>query len=316
MKRQPRPSAPTAPATAPTAPRRLAAACAWAPVLGGTGLDRAGGFDVVVVDAVAQRDGYVGTAREDVRALQADGALVLAYLSVGTVERWRHYAAGVPRSWTLGAVDGWPGERFVDARKAGWRALMAREAQTLAAAGYDGLYLDNLDVAELHPRTAAGVVKLVEGLADAAPDLLLVAQNGLAVADRLPIDGLAHEDVFWRWDGRYRRSTAAERAELLPGLRALRDRGLPIFTLDYAKPGSPGADEALASSLAEGFRPAVSVLEPRRVAARRAAGLLRLALTAPGRRVRRMPPPRRAPPRCAAGGSTSPFAPSGSSSPP
>ena len=89
--------------------RRLAAACAWAPVLGGTELDRAGGFDVVVVDAVAQRDGYVETAREDVRALQADGALVLAYLSVGTVERWRHYAAGVPRSWTLGAVDGWPG---------------------------------------------------------------------------------------------------------------------------------------------------------------------------------------------------------------
>ena len=240
--------------------RRLAAACAWAPVHGGTGLDRAGGFDVVVVDAVAQSDGYVETAREDVRALQADGALVLAYLSVGTVERWRHYAAGVPRSWTLGAVDGWPGERFVDARKAGWRALMAREAQTLAAAGYDGLYLDNLDVAELHPRTATGVVKLVEGLADAAPDLLLVAQNGLAVADRLPIDGLGHEDVFWRWDGRYRRSTAAERAELLPGLRALRDRGLPIFTLDYAKPGSPGAAEALASSLAEGFRPAVSVL--------------------------------------------------------
>ena len=193
---------------------------------------------------------------------------------------------------------------------------MAREAQTLAAAGFDGLYLDNLDVADLHPRTATGVVKLVEGLADAAPDLLLVAQNGLAVADRLPIDGLAHEDVFWRWDGRYRPSSAAERAALLPGLRALRDRGLPIFTLDYAKPGSPGADEALASSLAEGFRPAVSVLEPRRAAARRAAGLLRLALTAPGRRVRRMPPPRRAPPRSAAGGSTSPFAPSGSSSPP
>ena len=130
--------------------------------------------------------------------MQADGALVLAYLSVGTVERWRHYAAGVPRSWTLGAVDGWPGERFVDARKAGWRVLMAREAQTLAAASYDGLYLD---VAELHPRTATGVVKLVEGLSDAAPDLLLVAQNGLAVADRLPDRRSCSEDVFWRWDG-------------------------------------------------------------------------------------------------------------------
>jgi uncharacterized protein (TIGR01370 family) len=239
---------------------RLAQACTWAPIHGGTGVRGAGAFDVVVVDAIAQRNGFVETSKAEVRKLQEEGTLVLAYLSVGTVERWRHYAADVPRSWTLGAVDGWPGERFVDAGKAGWRSLMAREARTLAAAGVDGLYLDNLDVAELHPRTATGIVTLVEGIAAAAPDLLLVAQNGLAVADRLPIDGISHEDVFWRWDGRYRRSSAAERAELLPRLRALRDRGAPVFTLDYAKPGSAGADEAVAASLAEGFHPAVSVL--------------------------------------------------------
>jgi uncharacterized protein (TIGR01370 family) len=254
------------PSTAPSAGRReraerLRAICSWAPVFGGAHLRRAGIFDLVVVDAVRQRDGRVETSASQLRRLHTSGALVLAYISVGTVESWRHYAPDVPRSWTLGAVEGWAGERYVDARKRRWRALMAREAQSLAAAGLDGLYLDNLDVAELHPETAGGVVQLVETLAAAVPELLLVAQNGLAVADRLPIDGLAHEDVYWRWDGRYRRSTEAERAALLPRLRALREQGLPVFTLDYALQGSAGAREALASSLADGFRPAVSVLD-------------------------------------------------------
>jgi uncharacterized protein (TIGR01370 family) len=256
----------TGPSTAPSAGRhergeRLRAVCSWAPVFGGAHLRRAGIFDLVVVDAVRQRDGRVETSASQLRRLHTSGALVLAYISVGTVESWRHYAPDVPRSGTLGAVEGWAGERYVDARKRGWRALMAREARSLAAAGLDGLYLDNLDVAELHPETAGGVVQLVETLASAVPDLLLVAQNGLAVADRLPIDGLAHEDVYWRWDGRYRRSTEAERAALLPRLRALREQGLPVFTLDYAPKDFEGAREALASSLADGFRPAVSVLD-------------------------------------------------------
>jgi uncharacterized protein (TIGR01370 family) len=254
------------PSAAPSVKRlaraeRLRAVCSWAPVFGDSDLRRAGTFDLVVVDAVRQRDGHVDTSATELRQLHNGGALVLAYLSVGTVESWRHYATDVPRSWTLAAIKRWTGERYVDARKRGWRALMAREARALAAAGFDGLYLDNLDVAELHPETAGGIVELAETLAAAVPELLLVAQNGLAVADRLPIDGLAHEDVYWRWDGGYRRSTDAERAALLPRLRELREQGLPVFTLDYAPQGSAGARKALASSLAEGFRPAVSVLD-------------------------------------------------------
>ncbi|HEY4276717.1 MAG TPA: endo alpha-1,4 polygalactosaminidase, partial [Conexibacter sp.] len=142
--------------------------------------------------------------------------------------------------------------------------LMAEQAAALQAAGFDGLYLDNLDVAEDHPALRDGLVALVDGLRAAAPRLLLVGQNGLVVAERLPLDAIAHEDVFWRWDeGReaYTRSPERETLELVRGLRQLRDGGLPVFTLDYAEPGSDGAREALEQSLAEGFRPAVSVLD-------------------------------------------------------
>lgn len=239
----------------------LAAARRWAPVFGCDDLAAhdLSGYELVVVDGVGDADGGRPSAVELV-ALRRH-ALVLAYLSVGTVEAWRPYAREVPPAWQLDPVEGWEGERYADVSAAGWRALMARTAAALARDGYDGLYLDNLDLAEDRPALAAPLAELVAGVRAAAPELLLVAQNGLAVADALPIDGIAHEDVFWRWDGGYRRSPARETAALVRGLRRLAGRGLPVFTLDYAPPGSDGAAEAARRSLAEGFRPAVSVLE-------------------------------------------------------
>ncbi|MBB4663964.1 endo alpha-1,4 polygalactosaminidase [Conexibacter arvalis] len=239
----------------------LRAARRWAPVLGAEpdACDLSG-YDLVVIDGVGERGGDRRRVAAALARLVPD-TLVLSYLSVGTVEAWRPYAPRVPAAWQLEPVPDWPDERYADVRAPGWRTLMAEQAAALAAAGFDGLYLDNLDVAEDHPPLADALVELVAALRAAAPSLLLVAQNGLAVADRLPIDGIAHEDVFWRWEDGYVASPPAETAALLAGLRRLRDRGLPVFTLDYAAPGSPGAAEAAQRSLAEGFHPAVSVLE-------------------------------------------------------
>jgi cysteinyl-tRNA synthetase, unknown class len=232
----------------------------WAPVFGcdhppvGTV-----GFDLAVIDGVGSRDPGSRPSRTLLATLR-EHALVLSYLSVGTVEDWRPYAASVPQDWTLGPVPDWPGERYADVRAPGWRELMVAQARQLAAAGFDGLYLDNLDVAEEHPALAAALVELVAALRAAAPELLLVAQNGLAVADQLAIDAIAHEDVFARWEDGYRPSPRRERQRLVAHLRRLAARRLPVLTLDYAQPGSALAADAVRRALAEGFRPAVSVL--------------------------------------------------------
>lgn len=240
----------------------LSVARRWAPAFG---CDPAAcdlsGYELVVIDGVGEADAEADAALAAVLPRLREHALVLSYLSVGTVEEWRPYGPRVPREWTLGPVPDWPRERYADVRAAGWRELMAEQAVALAAAGFDGLYLDNLDVADDHPALAGALVELVEQLRAAAPELLLVAQNGLAVAERLPIDAIAHEDVFWRWEDGYAPSPPQETAELLAGLRRLRARGLPVFTLDYAEPGSAGAAEAARRSLEEGFHPAVSVLD-------------------------------------------------------
>lgn len=241
---------------------RLRDVCAWAPAFGGVPLRRLHGFDLVVVDGVRQKDGTVDVGRAGVRALRRDGALVLSYLSVGTLERWRHYARPRAYRWALGPVDGWPGEHYADTRRRGWRELMKAEAGRLRRAGFDGLYLDNVDVAEVYPQTRVGVIRLVRDLRRAVPGLLLVPQNGLAVAGRIPVDAIAHEDVWHRWDGRYRPSPPAETRRFLEGLRGLHADGLPVFTLDYAGRGSRRVVRGIVSrSLAEGFHPAVSVID-------------------------------------------------------
>jgi uncharacterized protein (TIGR01370 family) len=240
--------------------RDLARVRRWAPVFGGTDIARLDSYDLVVLDCVGDRDGSE-TSATDLATLHSSGVLVLSYLSVGTAEAWRPYAKLVPRSWTLADVEDWPGERYVNAGEPGWQEIMETEAQRLSARGLDGLYLDNLDVAEDFPWTRGGVIELVLKLRAAVPEMLLIAQNGLSVADELPIDAISHEDTFWRWDGGYRPSSAEETAAIVRRLRGLRARGLPVLTLDYTAVGSEAAGEVVARSLAEGFIPAVSVLQ-------------------------------------------------------
>jgi endo-alpha-1,4-polygalactosaminidase (GH114 family) len=218
----------------------------WAPVIGAYALPALDGPDLVVVDGLPDAAGDGTGARARLAAARATGALVIAYLSVGTVEDWRPYACEVAPEWTLGPMPGWEGERLVDARNEGWRRIMAREAAGLQECGFDGVFLDNLDVADIRA---------------AASESLLIAQNGLATIDRLPVDGISREDTWWRWeDDRYERSPPEETAEILDGLRRQRARGLVVLTLDYTEPGDPEAQAIVRRSRAEGFVPAVSVL--------------------------------------------------------
>jgi uncharacterized protein (TIGR01370 family) len=233
----------------------------WAPVIGAYELPALEGVDLVVCDGLRDAAGDDTAARARVASARAAGALVIAYLSVGTVEDWRPYAPEVSREWTFGPMPGWEGERLVDVRAEGWRRIMAREAAGLQELGFDGLFLDNLDVAEDHPQTQDAMVSLVGEFRAVAGELLLIAQNGLATIDRLPVDAVSREDTWWRWeDGSYRASPPGETAAIVAALRRQRARGLVVFTLDYTDAGDPEADAIVRRARAEGFVPAVSVL--------------------------------------------------------
>jgi uncharacterized protein (TIGR01370 family) len=223
---------------------------------------RLGGFDLVVVDGESAR-------ADEVAALHEAGTTVLGYLSVGTIEKWRSWYP-LAKRFRLGAWADWKDEWFADVSKAGLRRLIVRRvAPQLLAKGYDGIFMDNVDMVETanHAAQREGMRKLVLALSELthADGRLLFAQNGAGILDRLglvaALDGWNREDVTWTYDfdrRRYVHQPAAETRAALAELSAMADRGLITTTADYtAARDLPARDESVANACSVGALPYV-----------------------------------------------------------
>jgi endo-alpha-1,4-polygalactosaminidase (GH114 family) len=201
-------------------PPRLAAVHRWAFAIGtgtlsGNLAHRYAGYDLVVVD------GQEVTPRQ-VRTLHRAGALVLGYLDVGTIEPYRPW---YPRAKPY-RLDYWKewGEWYANVDAAGYRRLMRSVATRMLRKGLDGLFLDNTDMVETHPKQASGMRKVVARLAALvhARGGFLFAQNGADVDGPFLryLDGWNREDVGT--------DPAAPRE-----LRTMRARGLLTLATGY-----------------------------------------------------------------------------------
>ena len=79
-------------------------------------------------------------------------AKVLAYLSVGSVSDERSYYKAL-KPYTLRKLDDWPHERYLDLRHPQVRDWIQKRARDLKRMGFDGFWLDNLDVYEEYRST-------------------------------------------------------------------------------------------------------------------------------------------------------------------
>jgi hypothetical protein len=78
--------------------------------------------------------------------LHAKGRRVVCYMSAGSYERWRPDAKRFPRSVLGRALDGWPGERWLDIRRLDvLRPIMERRLDLCAKKGFDAVEPDNID---------------------------------------------------------------------------------------------------------------------------------------------------------------------------
>ncbi len=224
--------------------------------------DRLGAYDIVVVD------GEEASAAE-VDALKNEGATVLAYLSVGTIEKWRGWYSDVKR-YRLAAWQDWKDEWFADVSKRGLRDRLAGEiAPDMLDKGFDGLFLDNVDMIEpnRHKEQRAGMRDLVSRLGDLVDggDRLLFAQNGywglkkFGILDDGHLDGWNREDVTWTFDfdkRRYVRNSSRDRNEALGDLTRMNDLGIFTTATNYTKRSAGSAvDESVEDACGVGALP-------------------------------------------------------------
>jgi hypothetical protein len=223
---------------------------------------RLGAFGLVVVDGEE-------ASAADVAALKARGATVLGYLSVGTIEKWRGWYPQL-KHFRLGAWADWKDEWYADvSRPKLRRAITGQIAPELLAKGFDGLFLDNVDMIETrnHAPQRPGMRKLVLALSSLAhaDGRLLFAQNGawglrkLGVVDA--IDGWNREDVTWTYDfdrKRYVRTGDGARRAALRELADFHAQGLITTAADYTRAGDQAAiDESVADACSVGALPHV-----------------------------------------------------------
>ncbi len=214
--------------------------------------DRLGDYEVVVVDGEE-------ASNRDIAALQGEGSVVLAYLSVGTIEKWRGWYGEIKR-YRLAAWQDWKDEWFADVSKAGLRNKLADEiAPAILAKGFDGLFLDNVDMIEpnRHRKQREGMRELVARLGELvhSGDGLLFAQNGywgfrrFGIIEDGALDGWNREDVTWTYDfdrNEYVRNSDRDRNEALADLTAMHDRGLFTTATNYtARSTGPAVEESI-----------------------------------------------------------------------
>ncbi len=224
-----------------------------------------GAYDLVVVDGAE-------TSAASVRALQDEGASVLAYLSVGTVEPGRSwFDAARDGGWLLDHWDDWD-EWYAAVDQRGMRELLLDEARTELAKGFDGLFLDNTDMVAEHPQQRAGMVRLVADLDDLVAGRVLFAQNGDPVAAGIVdhLDGWNREDVSSTYDfdaEAYAAVSDQDHRAALASLADLRRRGLTVTATDYTDGTDPAEDDRWAeAACAAGGLPFVADIDLSRIA--------------------------------------------------
>ena len=88
---------------------------------------------------------FFDTSAATIAALRAGGRKVICYFSAGSFEDWRSDAGLFPAAALGNPLDGWPGERWLDTRAAGVRAVMRARMDLAVSKKCDAVDPDNVD---------------------------------------------------------------------------------------------------------------------------------------------------------------------------
>ena len=95
-------------------------------------------FDKAIIDV----DEFT---KADLSYLRAEGCEVYAYLSVGSLEKYRSYYNEY-KDLTFMDYENWPDERWIDVSNEAWQNHLTSEATRFKQLGAQGLFMDNFDV--------------------------------------------------------------------------------------------------------------------------------------------------------------------------
>ena len=180
----------------------------------------------------------------EVQALKRAGYTVLAYLSVGSVSDERPYYKQLEK-YTLRRLDDWEHERYLDVCEPAVQDWAINQGTKFLNAGYDGLWIDNLDVYEEYPSDNAyrGITRILQAL---YPHGYIMINGGMeyvskAITNHARIaHGVTQEDVFSRitdysGSGTFGAQTWAQSREYQKYIATALSNGMDAYLLEYTR---------------------------------------------------------------------------------
>ena len=193
---------------------------------------------------VLEPDDYTKAA---VAQIKNKGYKVLAYLSIGTIEKERSWYNKY-KAYGLKKLEDWPNEVYADVVQKPWRDFLIERAKQLKMKGFDGWWLDNLDIYEYYKSTKMFIacnllLKQIKKLGG------YVMVNGGSEFfdysldnsyDISMVNGVTQEEVFslitsYKGSGKFSKQKKVDKDFYEKLLRKLRKKGLDIFLLEYTR---------------------------------------------------------------------------------
>lgn len=195
--------------------------------------------DVLVVDGEYFTE-------EDVLQLKEQGIKrVYSYLNIGSLETFRDYYAVYDR-YTLGDYENWPEEKWIDVSQEKWQDFVIERANELLMKGFDGLFIDNIDVYYQYPgqEIYEGILHILSELHESGEYIMInggdsfvreYIENG-SEQGRI-FDGINQENVYTTYDFErktYGVNAEEEREYWTEYLDFITANGYEAYDLEYA----------------------------------------------------------------------------------
>ncbi len=220
--------------------------------------------DLLVIDRTRDGTGVTAYTPEDLARLKGEtGGQVVSYLSIGEASWFRDY---FHRSWLsrnsrriwwntpdwISCEDAeWPGSFRVKFWVEEWQQIVLDIADQIMEAGFDGVFLDLVDVFEywaapdcgeaMEREVTAGymvdfVVRIANQIREVNPEAIVIVQNAEYIIhygdERYleAVDGLNLESLYYK-NGKPRDAERTERR--FSYIREFQDAGAAVFAIDY-----------------------------------------------------------------------------------
>lgn len=186
--------------------------------------------------------------KEQVSDLKSYGHTVYSYLNVGSIEEYRPYYDKFSE-YTLDVYENWEDEKWVDVTVPEWQDFIVNElAAELKDKGFDGLFIDNVDVYYMYPSEESfeAITSILKALK--AMGFYICINGGdvyvsecIEKFDRVDdiFDAVNQETVFtkiiWDEEDTFEEQDREEREYFQEYLKNVHEHGVDVYLLEYSK---------------------------------------------------------------------------------